>query len=385
MTYNKIIRVVSKHMDSFFIISVIILIFMIYAIFRIIIPYTNKSYEFVKNIILLYRNIPQDYFNEQSNEYSSQIQEICDNYDIEDEGIEKKKKKTKKASSQSIQSSFILYCFLVMLFLLLPFCTVFLYNSECKNLMNLLVHSTKRGYYISSINIYSTEFLLNDKVFYQDGEALRIMIDRGEQLQILEDNLKSGKYGGKSASEYSIFDSLNNSPGCIRTEQLKFQCDERVFTEYYTKELAESPIDYIMIEYLNKFNEFVDQNIEKYNFNTEDPNDILQMFVIATTNPYVKTFLSLSEDIIGHIDIMNEIGTNYLIEKASFYSYISLISHSICSVIIVITFFIFISRNIKKQLRIMDVLINIIFSLPSSIYNSSPKVKNFILNGRFKE
>ncbi|ORX81371.1 hypothetical protein BCR32DRAFT_268314 [Anaeromyces robustus] len=383
MTYNKISNVVSRHMDSFFIIAAIVLVFMLYVIFRIIIPYTNKSYNFVKSVILMYRTLPSNYFDEQFSEYSNQIEEICYNYDVEDKGLGKKKKKTKKASTKGIKTSFILYCFFVTLLLLFPFTTVFLYNSECNNLMNLLVHSTKRGYYISSINIYSTETILNDETYYKSGEALRMMIDRGEQLQTLENNIKSGKYGGKSPLEYSIFDSLNDNPGCIRIEQLKFQCDEREFTEYYTKQLAESPINYLMIEYINKFNEFVNLDMEKHSFNIKDPNDILQMLTIATTDPYINTFLSLSEDIQGHIDIMNEIGTNYLIKEANFYSYISLISHSICSLLIVITFFIFISRNIKKQLRVMDVLTNNIFSLPSSVYNLSPTVKNFIFNGKF--
>ncbi|OUM63510.1 hypothetical protein PIROE2DRAFT_9927, partial [Piromyces sp. E2] len=192
---------------------------------------------------------------------------------------------------------------------------------------------------------------------------------------ILETNIKNGKYGGKSTSGYSIFDSLNNNPGCVRIDILKYQCEQRIFTETYTKELSESPIDYMMIEYLNKFNEFINSEIIERNFNKSDYGDVLEMLIEATTNNYIQTLISLSQDIIGHIDVINQMGTDYLLHHAKLYSNISLISHCACSVIIFFTFFIFVSRNIKKQLRIMDVLTNVMFSIPSSLYNQSPKIK----------
>ncbi|KAL6608800.1 hypothetical protein LY90DRAFT_622039 [Neocallimastix californiae] len=198
----------------------------------------------------------------------------------------------------------------------------------------------------------------------------------------IETNIKNGKYGGKSSSEYSIFDSLNENPGCVRAEEFKYQCQLREFNDFYTKELSESPIDYMIIEYLNKFNEFINNEIEVHNYNLNESSDILRMLIDVSTNQYIKLFQSLSEDIIGHIDQMNYLGTAYLIKYAHIYSNLSLINHFIFSVLIVVTFYIFVSKNIRKQLRVMDVLTNIIFIIPSTFYSSSPKLKNFILNGK---
>jgi len=184
MMYKKIDNVVTNHLNTFFIVSAFVVVFMGYVIINIIIPYTNKSFGFVRSIISLYRTLPSKYFNEQSSEYSDQIQELCENYDIEDEGIGKKKKKNKKPSSIGIKKYFTIYCFIVIILILLPFCTVFLFNYDCRNIMNLLVHSTKRGYYLSSINILSTEVILNDNKYYGKGEALRLMMDRGTKLQV---------------------------------------------------------------------------------------------------------------------------------------------------------------------------------------------------------
>jgi hypothetical protein len=66
---------------------------MFYIITQVIIPHAKKTHNFVQNIILLYRSLPQNYFGEHSNEYNEQIQEICNNYGVEDEGFSKKKKK----------------------------------------------------------------------------------------------------------------------------------------------------------------------------------------------------------------------------------------------------------------------------------------------------
>ncbi|KAG4085949.1 hypothetical protein H8356DRAFT_963518 [Neocallimastix lanati (nom. inval.)] len=130
------------------------------------------------------RSLPQNYFGEHSNEYNEQIQEICNNYGVEDEGFSKKKKKNKRASSKKIKTIFILYCFIEFIFILVPFTFVFMYNSECRNLMNLLIHSTERAYYLKSIIMHSSELILNDEKYYTNGEALRLMIDSGDHLRV---------------------------------------------------------------------------------------------------------------------------------------------------------------------------------------------------------
>ncbi len=38
-------------------------------------------------------------------------------------------------------------------------------------------------------------------------------------------------YGGKAPSEYSMFERLNNNPGCVRIKEMEFQCYLREFTE----------------------------------------------------------------------------------------------------------------------------------------------------------
>ncbi|KAG4091274.1 hypothetical protein H8356DRAFT_953183 [Neocallimastix lanati (nom. inval.)] len=324
-TNENISDTVKQHELMFYVIMGIVAIFMTFTILKIIKPYTDKSYNFVKEIISIYKTLPSKYFNDQSNDYMDQIQEMCENYDVEDEGLFKKELKRKHNSSKKLKYLFISYCLLVSLFLLLPFMTVFK----------------------------------------------------------LENDLKNGKYGGKSSSQYDIFESLNHNPGCVRGAIVISTCEERMFSDLYTKELSESPIDYLMVEYLNKLNEFIN-NAPSCKYNIMNQSETLLANSEIRESIYISILMALSYDITGHIDQMNSLGTQYLLDEAKKYIKITLLIHGVSSFLIFVTFFIFISRPIKRQLRVMDSLTNITFSIPSSIYNSSPKVKNFLENGKLE-
>jgi len=381
LTDKNIANVVDRHETMFYVIAGIIGVFMIYIITQIIIPNTNKSYKFIKDIVCLYKTLPSKFFHEQSNDYIDQIQQICENYDAEDEGIGKKGKQSKSTSTKKVKLLFIFYCFLVTIFLLFPFLTVFLYKSECKSLIKFLVYSTKRAYYLSSVNLYDMEIIINDRYYYSEGEELALLNEMYSKLQKLENELKNGVYGGKSSSEYSIFKHLSNNPGCVRSKE---ECDERTFDEFYTKELSESPIDYLMVEYLNKLSEFIN-NPPVHHYDLRNVDDLVSIIYDIAGSLHIQLFKKLSDDIIAHINAMNDIGTKSLLNDAVTYIQITLLAHALCSILIFITFYIFVSRPIKKQLRVIDSLTNITFSIPSSIYNSSSKVKNFIENGKLED
>jgi len=357
---------------------------MAYIITQIIVPNSNKSAKFIKNIVCLYKTLPGKFFNEQSNEYMDQVREICENYDVEDEGIAKNIKKNKHSSTSRIKTSFIFYCFIVTLFLITPFITVFTFKQECNNLISFLVNSTKRSYYVMAINHLCKETVIKDRYYFSQGEELRLLNDYFEKLQNLQTDLKNGKYGGKDSSGYSIFSELNNNPGCVRDQYTTNECEIRMFDNVYTEELANSPLSYIMVEYMNKVNDFIN-NIPKKTYDLTDQESIAELNQDIIDNEYFSLFSRLGDDIKGHINVMNDLGSEYLLHEANKYMQLTLIFHGICSVCIFSTFYVFVTRPIKKQLRVIDSITNITFSIPSSIYNSSPKLKSFIENGKLEE
>ncbi|ORX80370.1 hypothetical protein BCR32DRAFT_293881 [Anaeromyces robustus] len=383
-TNETVTKVISRHETMFYILAASICVFMFFTIFKIIIPNSNKSEKSIKEIICLFKTLPPKFFNEQANEYSDQIQEVCDNYEVEDEGQFKKIGQSKRKNSSSLKFTFIIYCFMVIALLLIPFLIIFFYTTECKNLINFLTNSTKRGYYVSVVNHYDMEIFIKDRYYFREGEELTLLTDTYNKLQKLENDLKSGKFGGKTSADYKVFDELNNNPGCVRSKLLIETCNTRKFTDLYTKELSESPLDYIVMEYLNKLNEFIN-NPPTCTHNLVDPNDIAVIDNEIRQSEYVGLFFSMSDDIIGHIDRMNELASDYLFYETNLFIKIILYTHIVCSFAIFIIFFIFVSIPIKKQLRVIDSLINITYSVPSSVYNASPKLKIFIENGKLEE
>lgn len=71
----------------------------------------------------------------------------------------------------------------------------------------------------------------------------------------------------------------------------------------------------------------------------------------------------MSEDILGFIDQMTDVAINHIIFLVNRFKRISLITHIASSLIIFISFFIFITIPIKKQLLAIDSLVNITFSI----------------------
>ena len=145
----------------------------------------------------------------------------------------------------------------------------------------------------------------------------------------------------------------------------------------YTEELSNSPLDYIMVEYLNKLNEFINNPPTK-TYDLTNIDDIAKLNSDIFNSEYIPLFRSLAEDVVGHIDRMNELAIEYLMNETRSYSDYTLILHIISSVVIFVTFYSFVTFPIKKQLRVIDTLTNITFSIPSSVYNSSPKMKKYV-------
>jgi len=236
------------------------------------------------------------------------------------------------------------------------FSACFLYDNESKGLVQFLVASTKRAYYLSSVNLYDMDIILNDKYYYGEGQELALLTETYEKLSTLENDLKNGKYGGKSASGYPFFKQFHNNPGCIRSDMVKYHynCTNRAFDEYYTKELAESSTDYLMIEYLNKLNEFINNPPVGKKYDLNNSTEIKSAFKDVIYNVYIQLFNKMADDIKGHIDKMNEIGSHYVFEIASAYRKYTLYAHGICTFLIFITFFIFSTSKFKYIIFIHD-------------------------------
>ena len=132
----------------------------------------------------------------------------------------------------------------------------------------------------------------------------------------------------------------------------------------------------MMVEYLSNLADYLNDLPQK-KYNLEDQNEVRELLYDLLDNPHVQLIKKLSEDILGFIDQMDDIGINYLVNKITKFKKAMLICHLSSSVIVFILFYFFVTKPIKKQLRAIDSLINIIYSIPHSVYNTSPVLKGY--------
>jgi len=129
-----------------------------------------------------------------------------------------------------------------------------------------------------------------------------------------------------------------------------------------------------MTEYLNRLNEFVGNTEFSYSY-VDDPDQLSEVLEKILNHPFIKFHNNIVHDIAGHTYRYIEKAHVFLIDKVNKMLRIAFIIHMIISIIIVSLFMIYITRQIKQQLYLMDVLMNIIFSVPLPVYRSSTKLQ----------
>ena len=130
----------------------------------------------------------------------------------------------------------------------------------------------------------------------------------------------------------------------------------------------------MMTEYLNKLNDFIN-NPQIIHDMILIPEDLRRILVQVLDHPFIKFHNKIVKDIAGHTFRYIEKARVVLMDKVVTMLKTLLFVHMITIIIIVFAFLIYIKNQIKHQLNLIDELISIIFTVPLTIYNSSPKLK----------
>ncbi|OUM57798.1 hypothetical protein PIROE2DRAFT_17097, partial [Piromyces sp. E2] len=333
---------------------------MVYTILGIfIIPTCNKSIETIKNGLNVFKYIPTENMDEIIKKFEDQINEhhdthLADNTFVADDSH---KKKRYTCSTMKIKAKFILYS---------------IFKDEVMNTIIYLGNSAKRVYYASSVGLRGFETIIQDVTAF-DLKTTAHFIEMADKLQDTENKLKSGYYGAPLSS-FKFLSEFLGKPGCVRPERFKYQCDKRVFDEEYTEELASSSLNYIMTEYINKLNEFK-KNLQVETEVVVSPDGIGDTLEKMLNTPFIKFHNKVIDDIAGHTFRYVEKSRVFLMNKVIKILKMTFVVHIIAIIIIVFLFLIYITKQIKHQLHIMDELISVILTVPLSVYNSSSKLK----------
>jgi len=129
-----------------------------------------------------------------------------------------------------------------------------------------------------------------------------------------------------------------------------------------------------LTEYINKLNDFRN-NVEIETTLIATPDVLGQILEKMLNIPFIKFHNKIVNDIAGHTFRYVEKSRVFLMAKVARMLKITFVVHIILIFVIVCTFLIYITNQIKHQLNIMEELISIILTVPLSVYNSSPKLQ----------
>ncbi|KAG4093855.1 hypothetical protein H8356DRAFT_948004 [Neocallimastix lanati (nom. inval.)] len=346
----------------------------------------NKELNFVYIVVVIMTffviliNLIDD-LDDVINEYENQIQEINSIYNNENLQLvieDDDKKKKKKNSTKFIRYQFVFFSAITGILFIVPFLSIMLFKDEVLNMLTYLGQSSKRLYYTNSVGLLGFEAIFQDTTSF--GIKLKAdLIEKADYLRDYDSKLRSGVFGGTLES-FTPFKDYLGKPGCVRPKRLEMQCEKREYDDEYTEELANSSLNYILTEYLNKLNEFLG-SIETHHIPLSTKENINKGFQLAMNHPFMIFHNKIVHDIAGHTLKYNEIGGDYLAAKTYDFLKYTLILHAVVSVLLILLFLLFISKKIKHQLHIMEVMTDVIFSVPLAVYDSNSKLKNFIETG----
>ncbi|KAL6590295.1 hypothetical protein LY90DRAFT_670286 [Neocallimastix californiae] len=250
-----------------------------------------------------------------------------------------------------------------------------------KGMVIYLKHSSLRPYYANTIGLLAFESLIKDNIYFNKGTH-GLLNDYSTTFHTLEKNIKARKYGGVYITDFDILKQFLNAPGCVRSERLRYQCDQREFDENYNEEVAGSTLNFIMTEYNNRLNEFINNEQQQYEIDYTNRENFRKTYETILSQPFLAFHNKIIHDIAGHAMIYNELGKEFLINNLFKYERITFYVHIGSSILLFLSFNILFLRQIRNQLRIVDFLINILFLIPMEAYQSSSNLKNFIEHGK---
>ncbi|ORX47854.1 hypothetical protein BCR36DRAFT_371493 [Piromyces finnis] len=305
---------------------------------------------------------------------------IIKNNPEDNENIEVKKNVFRDNSKIDL-FTFIIVTIITAIFMILPLSTIFLIRNHSLGELELIFVSTKRTYYSQAIQTWAHELFYMDSETYRRGEPSAFILEAVNTLESLEKSINKGTYGGKSVDKYQILKPLTQNNGCIRGTGDESTCDSRVYDENYTEQIANSPLDVIISEYIIKTRDFISSftnNYQEVQYTKEDAQKRLEKL---NSNSYIIFHNKIIQEINGHVKKMNEVLVADIINNIN--TTIKLVDflHVVSMIFIPLIYFYYFRNFAKRKLREMETLTIVFSNIPRSVCEKSTKIKLFIRHG----
>ncbi|KAL6591207.1 hypothetical protein U3516DRAFT_805657 [Neocallimastix sp. 'constans'] len=382
---NYLPNKIMNYFDTLDIAIIIISVLMVLLVLMIayIKPSTNKI---AVNIFRTFRLISKDNFEEIISDYDEKINSLCENFEIDKEITDK----SIKTSNKNKIIRFLTYSsFAIAIFVngitIIPTINAI---SDVENLLKLLQKSASRLTIIHKINYFTYETIFQDRSVFVPNEPERILNDLISKLENIQEELKSGSYGGPTFDRYPSLNYILKDTGCHRLLDVCKDEDFQYDSSYgNSEELVTLPQNELINEYLYYVKSFLN-NIKELQY--------IQLELISKENLEIMynqvlndNFFKLQDVLIKNIKGGIEVANYELIKYSNVIlddKLTSLTLITVTNVILLIFIYIFIfNKAYREKIKEMETLVSFAFMVPQQIINSNEKYKRFLETCQFDE
>jgi len=309
------------------------------------------------------------------------IEGLCESYEIDKELVEHAFAGSKKKNYDNVKlgTSFVIIFF----FIIFVAGLVFNISSKVKDLVIIAEKSADRYTLFKGIQLFTYEVINQDRSLFLEGEPERILMDSVKKLETLQEELKTGSYGGPTFDNYPALDHILKDNGCHRMyydPSCMFMMYQYDSSYGFTEEVATLPINELISEYLYHVKGFMDNVKEGKYIRLPFSNDenIKIMFNQVKNDNFFKLQEKLVNNLIGDIQVMDD----YLISSS-----LELLDANRDTLIYVVIFgslillfidvFIF-NKIYKKKIIDIHTLVSFVFLMPQPMVNKIEKFKRFL-------
>ncbi|OUM56941.1 hypothetical protein PIROE2DRAFT_18237 [Piromyces sp. E2] len=312
-------------------------------------------------------------------DYEEKIETLCESYEIDKEITESTRNEKKKSNNTII---LIISFAIIIIYVIISGIPILTAMSDEEDILAAAQKSIDRFTIIKSIQLFTYEVINQDRSIFIDYEPQRILDDYITRIETIQEELKSGSYGGPTFDSFPFLDNVLKEGGCFRDKRYMDDCERIEYDNSYgfSEEVGTLPVNELIREYIFNVKNFLnDFDNGKYVTNTFTSKENIEiLYEQFTEDKFFKLQEKLVDNIVGDIQYINQEIIDYsqslLDDKSE--ELILLIALGI--LIFLIIAFLVLNKIYSEKIRDMNSLVSFLFLVPATVVNKNEKFKRFL-------
>lgn len=361
----------------------IALVFIILCIAYItFIPLNKSMNKILINSLRMFKYLSKENYETVITDYEEKIESLCQSFELDKEITEGHLKHGKTKTFKNIK--LILSFAIIIIYVIIAGIPVLNVANEISNILTIMQKSSDRLALLKGIQLFSYEIINRDKSIFLDTEPERILTDLISKLETIQEELKTGSYGGPTFDSYPSLNNVLKENGCHRLDKAATytNCTTIEYNPEYgfSKEVGTLPLNELIREYIYYVHNFLDDvkdgKYERPNFINKENIGII--FNNVLEGDFFKFQDGAMDNIFGDIQYIDQELLSQVSVLISNNSTVIILLISIGIVIfLAIDIFIF-NKLYSDKIKEMNTLVSFLFLVPPSIVNKNEKFKRFL-------